>query len=461
MDGVAIPDLDDVQGLLRSAYRTLPHAAYSLYQLRDSAGGRRFLSQLTDAATPATARDTTLATQVALTSSGLQAIGLPDDIAFEFSSEFVSGMSAPERSRFLGDRPAEWAWGRPDGPPVHLLVATFADTATRLDDTLELLERNGHACGAAIVDRLVVADLREAEPFGFRDGISQPFVAELATERQRAATAATTRPVPLGEFVLGYANIYGFRTQRPVVPSARDPRGLLPAVAPDDDPGYPHGGADLGRNGSYLVLRTLAQDVDGFGAYVTEAASGAGMDPDLLAAKMVGRWRSGAPLALSPDIDRPELADANAFGYHHEDAAGLRCPIGAHIRRANPRDSLDPRPGSDRSLAVTDRHRLIRRGRSYDGPQGQGLQFLAFNANLGRQFEFIQHTWLNNPKFGALYDDVDPLLAPRQTVSVFTVPGSPFRRRFTSLPDFVATRGGAYFFLPGIRALHYLASGSW
>ena len=218
---------------------------------------------------------------------------------------------------------------------------------------------------------------------------------------------------------------------------------------------------DLGRNGTYLVLRTLAQDVDAFDAYVTTTAAELGLDPELLAAKMVGRWRGGASLVQSPDVDRAELATANDFGYHHDDVRGLRCPVGAHVRRANPRDSLDPRPGSDASQAVTDRHRLLRRGRVFADDGQQGLQFVALNANLGRQFEFVQHSWLNDPKFAGLTTDLDPLVTPRTPDGVFTIPGEPFRTRVCGLPEFVTTLGGAYFFLPGRRALRYLAAGGY
>jgi deferrochelatase/peroxidase EfeB len=127
---------------------------------------------------------------------------------------------------------------------------------------------------------------------------------------------------------------------------------------------------------------------------------------------------------------------------------------------------LDPRPGSAESLAVTDRHRLLRRGRNYgpaeDGTapgDERGLQFIALNANLSRQFEFVQHTWLNSAKFAGLYEDVDPVTGTRGPgASTFTVPGSPFRTRHLDVPSFVTTRGGAYFFLPGLRALSYLAN---
>ena len=173
---------------------------------------------------------------------------------------------------------------------------------------------------------------------------------------------------------------------------------------------------------------------------------------------MVGRWRSGAPLVLSPDADRADLATANDFGYHHEDVRGLRCP---HRRPRPPRQS--PRlAGSPtrvgRLEAVTDRHRLLRRGRVFADDGQQGLHFLALNANLGRQFEFVQHSWLNDPKFAGLTADLDPLLTPTHPGRVFTIPDQPFRTRFAGLPEFVTTLGGAYFFLPGLRALRIWAA---
>jgi deferrochelatase/peroxidase EfeB len=201
---------------------------------------------------------------------------------------------------------------------------------------------------------------------------------------------------------------------------------------------------------------------------------------------MVGRWPSGAPLVETPDRDNPCLGDDNDFGYYRTDPLGLACPLGAHIRRVNPRDSLDPQPGTDASLAVNDGHRLLRRGRSY-GPgsgtpaaarpaaagnnghaerlaradvapgSGTGLHFICLVASLIRQFEFVQHTWLNNPTFHGLYDDTDPLIGSRHPRgATFTVPARPVRRRYRDLPQFVRTRGGAYFFLPGISALRYL-----
>jgi deferrochelatase/peroxidase EfeB len=184
----------------------------------------------------------------------------------------------------------------------------------------------------------------------------------------------------------------------------------------------------------------------------------------------------------TPDRDDPRLGGDNDFGYYRTDPLGLACPLGAHIRRMNPRDSLDPQPGTDASLTVNDGHRLLRRGRSYgpgssDGsaapnsenpaarlarndvsPQREtGLHFICLVASLIRQFEFVQHTWLNNPTFHGLYDDADPLIGSRDPRgATFTVPALPVRRRYRDLPQFVRTRGGAYFFLPGISALRYL-----
>jgi deferrochelatase/peroxidase EfeB len=184
---------------------------------------------------------------------------------------------------------------------------------------------------------------------------------------------------------------------------------------------------------------------------------------------MVGRWPDGAPLAVSPVVDDPALSDANDFGYHALDEHGLNCPAGAHVRRANPRDSLDPDPGTVRSYELNKRHRLLRRGRAYGPPVSleaalgerdeaeRGIHFACLAGNLSRQFEFVQHTWVNNPKFAGGYDEVDPIAGVRGPAGAsFRIPATPVRERLTGLPSFVTVRGGGYFFMPGIRALAYL-----
>jgi Dyp-type peroxidase family len=479
------PDLNDLQGLIRSGYSTLPHARYCLYTIGSPDEGRAFLRAVLPQVTTAAQRDVALVTQVAFSAAGLAALAVPDEVIGAFSLEFVGGLTAPARSAFLGDvgdqAPTEWVWGGPGQSRVDVLLMTFAPSTeelARFCTELDLLA-SGH--GLAVAAVLDTAAGATAEPFGFRDGLSQPSLKEFASSRAGSASlgassvaaassgAFTGRPVALGEFVLGYPNEYGQLTERPVLPKAMDPAALLPA-----DPAG-SGGADLGCDGSYLVLRTMRQDVAGFWAYVRQASALVdGLTATALAAKFVGRWPSGAPLTLAPVQDDPALGSANDFGFHDADELGYACPIGAHIRRANPRDSLDPHPGSTKSVAVTDRHRLLRRGRAYGPLEGdhrgnvggwstsgeQGLHFMALNANLARQFEFIQHSWLNSTKFAGLNEDVDPITAHRgPQSSTFTAPAEPYRQRLENLPSFVTVTGGAYFFLPGVRALAYLAQG--
>jgi Dyp-type peroxidase family len=467
VSGSRSPELADLQGLVKSGYTTLPYARFHLYTVGTGGAGRAFLQALLPRITSAAERDVAVVTQIALTATGLRALSVPAEVMAGFSLEFVTGIATSARSAFLGDTgtgdPTGWSWGGPGQPGIDVLVMIYAGSADDLDAAgadLDALAGTHRLSAAAILD---TSRWSAEEPFGFRDGISQPRLDELASRSSRTPESPVAgRAVAIGEFVLGYPNEYGRLTERPILPRSADPGRLLP-----DDAGG-SGGADLGRDGTYLVLRTLRQRVEQFWAYLEQASGNA--DPEsttALAAKFVGRWPSGAPLTLSPVQDRPELAQANEFGYHATDPSGRACPIGAHIRRANPRDSLDPHPGSAESLMVTDRHRLLRRGRKY-GPEKaggapedeHGLQFVALNANLSRQFEFVQHSWLNSAKFAGLYDDVDALSSFRAPgASTFTVQAEPFRRRYRNLPSFVDVRGGGYFFLPGLRALRYLAIG--
>jgi Dyp-type peroxidase family len=226
---------------------------------------------------------------------------------------------------------------------------------------------------------------------------------------------------------------------------------------------------DLGRNGSYLVVRQLEQDVARFWNFCDRLTRGdAGSDlraRERLAAKVLGRWPSGAPLVKSPDYDDHHYAQDNDFGFA-QDRAGLLCPIGSHVRRANPRDGF----GHDspaQSQTRSNRHRLLRRGRPYgpriknvlvdDGAE-RGLIFICLNSDIERQFEFVQQTWLNNPNFCGLRNEIDPLVGVPSPGAYLTIPREPVRQRVTGLEQFVRTRGGAYFFLPGLRALRYIAS---
>ncbi|AKJ14711.1 peroxidase [Streptomyces incarnatus] len=462
-------ELDDIQGLVTRGYRTLTSACFLvLATAGQAATARAALGRLAPRVTNGRAEPADTAVNVALTSDGLRRLGLDTPGLDGFPYEFVVGMTDPDRSRFLGDvgenAPRYWQWGGPAGPPVHVLVMLYARDERRLGQLEAETRREVLAPGAFTETvRLGTAELIGREPFGFRDGISQPLIEGLPK-----ATAAGDRGtdgeqvVRAGEFVLGYPNEYGLLTDRPLLPLPYDPLGVLPRA--------PEGGADFGRNGSYLVFRQLRQHVEAFRDYLdaeTRRPDGSS-DPaaqEALAARMLGRWPGGAPLVRSPEHDDPALATDNGFGYHATDPDGLRCPLGAHIRRANPRDSLDPRPGSADSVAVGRRHRLLRRGRPYgpdgtaDDPDARGLHFLGLNANISRQFEFIQHTWLDNPNFNGLHDGPDPIVAARQERrATFTEQGRPFRTRRLGLPQFVTVQGGAYFFLPGLKALHYLCT---
>jgi deferrochelatase/peroxidase EfeB len=199
-------------------------------------------------------------------------------------------------------------------------------------------------------------------------------------------------------------------------------------------------------------------------------------NPDLLAAKLMGRWRNGAPIVLSPEKDDPNLSSENNFLYTTKDPEGQLCPIGAHIRRANPRDAFKEDP--KKSLLFTKKHRILRRSRAYGQPldanlepkkmlessvqdTNRGIFFIAINANLGRQFEFVQQTWINDPKFLNFYNEPDALIGnsnmEKDNIETkFTVPEKCLRTEISGTGGFVRTRGSAYFFLPSLNSLKFL-----
>ncbi len=215
----------------------------------------------------------------------------------------------------------------------------------------------------------------------------------------------------------------------------------------------------------------MSQNVADFWGFLDEATRTSNGRSDektreRLGAKFVGRWKSGAPLVQAPGEDRPDLANENNFEYAKLDPHGFACPFGAHVRRANPRDSLGDDP--EDALARTRRHRLLRRGRSY-GPRAadplvedgkeRGLHFICLNSDIERQFEFVQQTWINNPVFHGLTGEVDPLIGDvDRGKGLLTMQSDPIRTCIHDLRGFSTVKGGAYFFLPGLRALRYLSS---
>lgn len=467
-----------------SGYGDLHCASYVLLRVTESAAARRWLGNISDQITTSERPQKVKSLNVALTHRGLMQLGLDTETLATFSRPFLEGMATAHRSRILGDAdenaPTNWNWGGNDeAKVVDILLLVFGADEGTLDALLgekrSEFEQNG------VVELRTLAAGRQDdshEHFGFADGMGQP-----AIEGTFQVEKAVARNVlKTGELLLGYINDYGKPADSPMVNAARDPNGLLPPPLASDSGSASTSAQtavrDLGRNGTYLVFRQLAQDVALFRRFMDEATRrlDGQLDQaasDRLAAKFVGRWQNGAPLVLSPDADDPALSAADDFGYRDTDANGFKCPIGSHVRRSNPRDTLGPDGGT--ALATANRHRILRRGRSYghrpadprvDDVVDRGLLFLCLNSDIERQFEFVQQTWVNNPVFGGLNGEVDPLIGninkteprPGQRDAIFTVQADPLRTRVHNLERFVTVKGGAYFFLPSIRALRYLAS---
>jgi deferrochelatase/peroxidase EfeB len=487
-------DFSDMQGLLRFGYGKLTGACYLQLRIDDAASARHWLANAPVSSAQIQTPPPSRTLQIALSAQGLSRLGLPATLLQGFSAEFLSGMVGDDnRSRRLGDvgpnAPERWQWGGPSSVPD--VVAMIYATPELFDEWKNTLQSSLLQSGFSLIACLPTSDMEGIEPFGFVDGVSSPTI---DWERRRDPSGdklSYENLVMVGEFVLGYPNEYGKYTTRPLV---ADASADLPDA--EDSPNM----KDLGRNGSYLVIRQIDQDVRGFWRYLDQEAKS---DAQQLAESMVGRKMSGDPLlpltshaicGIASDDQR------NRFTFD-SDLDGTACSFGAHIRRANPRNAdLPPRTSSEpigrllRILALdryfnkssfprndliasTRFHRLIRRGREYGpkltpeqrlqpAPPGEaptGLVFICINANIGRQFEFIQSSWIMNTKFNGLSEESDPLLGNREPVSgcpadKFTIPSANgLRRQLTCLPRFTTMRGGAYFFLPGLRALRYLA----
>lgn len=443
-------DLADIQGNVLRGY-TYPTAAYIFLRIDDVEKGKALLARMLDRITtgepwqdggPATA------IQLAFTYAGLERLGVPADVLATFPEEFREGMAA--RAEILGDRgpaaPEHWEPGLGTGE-AHVLVTVWAIDAAHLDEVRDELRVVGATAGATTVINETRAEALEngRDHFGFYDGIGQPSVKGTGVEGRPGDGIRTPdgwRDVETGEFLLGYGD------------EDASPQ-ILPA-APFD------------RNGTFVVYRKLAMDVPAFRQFLETAGREYPGGPEKLAAKIVGRWRDGTPLALSPDEPDPEIvADPqriNNFGYG-DDPLGLKCPLGSHIRRTNPRDE---RRFFDTRLSR--RHRIIRRGRTYGPPldegateddgRDRGLVFVCFATDLWRQFETIQTQWCDDGEPFGLGADKDPLIGcPGEGRHKFTIGGDP-PHIVSPLPRFVTMRGGEYLFQPSVGALRRLAEDS-
>lgn len=435
-------ELDDIQrGILLP--RPTPYAAaFVVVRIDDRRDGRELMRRTRTRVTPAAQPASPLGDawlSVALTFHGLKALGVPQASLDSFAPELQQGMAA--RAGVLGDtgESAPERWEKPLGTPdVHVVFAIVAPDAQRRDAILDQAYDVLHALpGVAPIwrqDCHVLPTVREA--FGFKDNISHPAIEGIRVP----GTNPKERPLAAGEFLLGYPDELG---------------GLPPMPQPEA----------LSRNGTYVALRKLHQRVAAFRRFLKENA-GSPEEEELLAAKMMGRWRSGAPLAPAPERDDPGLgADPrrnNDFLYREDDPKGFRTPPGAHIRRTNPRDALGEGATPVRI------HRMLRRGTSYGPPLPEGaldddgidrgFMFLFLGAHLRRQFEFVQSVWINDGEFIGASVDKDPIAGANAGDSGFTIPRWPVRRRLQGLPRFVITRGGEYGFMPGLRALEWLGA---
>jgi len=431
-------ELDDIQsGVLRP--RPSPYAAtYVLFRIDDHHAGRQLVGRLAQVVGAASHPTSPLAdtwVSVSFTYPGLKALGLPQDSLDSFAWEFRQGMAA--RAKALGDtgESSPEHWERPLGTSdVHVVLTAVAPDRTQLDHALERArDAYRNFAGIEAIWRQDCHSLStQREPFGFRDSIGYPAVEGSGI----LGSNSRERPLKAGEFVLGYP----------------DETGALPPMPRPDV---------LGRNGTYAVFRKLHQRVAAFRRYLSENASSA-EEQEYLAAKMMGRWRSGAPLALCPVHDDPALgADGgrnNDFVFG-DDALGHKTPPASHIRRANPRDA---------SVAgVVRLHRMIRRGTAYgpELPEGvldddgvdRGLMFAFIGAHLGRQFEFVQSEWMNAGEFLGLGEAKDPISGSHEGEGAFSIPRRPIPQRLRGLARFVTTRGGEYCFMPGLRAMRWIA----
>lgn len=443
----------DVQGIVASGFQKRSAARYVFLKARAGmppAAVRRDLSaHVLPHVVSVESKKPHVFAQLAFGPGGLASLGLDDEELDTFPREFVQGMAHPERARVNGDRVDEWHLG---ASGLDFLVTVFAtDDARAAAFEADVLAKSPSLERAA--PTLSASRLPEQkEHFGYRDGISQPAVACL-----HADPKGPEAPVPTGEFLMGHPNVYG---QLPAAPSVRPERGEgLP-----DSPVSP-GKRDLGHNGTYLVLRKLEQDVFAWRRWLKEASRPlvgiVDAPEDYLGAKLVGRWKSGAPLVTCPHADDPAKGTDNEFDFDR-DLDGLLCPKGAHIRRTNPRGALPP--NARRSRAAVETRRLLRRGRPYGALAGdtadgieRGLVFICLCANLARQFEFVQQMWVEGVKFDGAWNEDDPVVGARQPGSgSVTIPRDPVRFAARGLPRFVVTRGGGYFFLPGLAVLGWL-----
>lgn len=463
-------DLGDIQGdILRAYGNDYDCTTYAFVKIEcPPEQARAWFAGVVDhvtTAAPWPAGEKPLTTlNVSVTAGGLRALGVSENVVGSFSREFREGMSG--RAELLGDvgpsDPKTWEAGLGTGD-AHVLLTINAQQSSDHQRALGKMKAAMDAAGGL---RIVYQQDTEMLPgsrehFGYADGFAQPAIEGASDDKARGGgvplKGGKWRALAPGEFILGY----------PDEDTRVDPKKRLPNAP----------AAPLGRGGTYMVWRKLYQDVARWRRVMRDAAQlYEDGDEHKLSAKVVGRWTNGAPLVRYPDeapadFD-PRTAGGNDFRYD-EDVDGMRCPLGAHIRRSNPRDALGAVAGPKGVVGfeghLSFRHRMIRRGMPYGKvlPEGvtaddgadRGLVFVSFQGSISRQFEGVQVQWLNAGNIFGLGHDKDFLLGNPYGRGKMTIQGKP---PFFLSPQeaFVRTRGGEYLFVPGMTALAALADGT-
>ncbi len=470
-------DYADVQGTILRGYR-VDMARHFILSITDAKAAGNLIAGLVDG-TGGLPRITTAArwtvkpecfVNVSFTAAGLAALGVTQQQLATFDLSFQHGATSSTTAGIVGDvgssQPSEWIGGLGDGAQVHVVLNLWVDeepaVLEKVTATLRAAFPGGGLKELSAHDAQALPD--NHVHFGYRDNIAQPTV--IGAPPRKRDVPDDQPAVATGEFLLGYANESG---------------GSY-TVQP----------AELSTNSSYAAFRILEQDVAGFETFLTEYAAKAGIDREMLAAKVCGRWRNGNPLVLSPDAPGETLlppSQRNNFAYvspdpTQDDTLGLKCPIGSHIRRNNPRNA---------AVVGTDsvHHRIVRRampyGPAYDPahpdptPVARGLIGYFINASISNQFEFLTGQWnllssfvksvwapcgsgMGNAVPNVSGQDVflgvnDP--QPGTNASGFTLaacgPSGKANKVLTGYSRLIITRGSAYCFLPSIKGLRYLS----
>jgi Dyp-type peroxidase family len=375
---------------------------------------------------------------IAISYAGLKALGVPEESLQSFPETFRVGMAA--RARELNDEGVNDPknWDAPFGTgQVHIGVSAFTDSEEKHRRVLAIArdEYEGFSGVTLLASQDFGAQPGDLNPLGYKDGIDQPPIEGSGVD----PFPGQGRPIKAGEFILGYPGESG-------VP--------LPMPSPDI----------LGRNGTYVGLRKYQTRVGAFNRFL-QANGKTEAERELVAAKLVGRWRSGAPLTLAPNVDNPAIGKDpqrnNDFTYAN-DPHGRQVPFGSHIRRMNPRDTELAR------LTDVNLHRLIRRGTTYGPPYDKnavsladdevprGAIFLFMSAKAMATMEFLQKEWINDGDFIGAGSERDPIIGLQEKDGTFTIPKEPARRRIHGIDTFNVLKGGEYFFLPSLSALRWL-----